>query len=69
MMIDEQFIKEKINPIVGDIFHSARRLGFENAPRDMDMQYLKQGTEQIKELLEKYLQAAIGSPGKTETEK
>jgi hypothetical protein len=50
--IDEQFIKEKINPVVGFIFHTARQLGAENAPNSMDMEYLRQSTERVKALIE-----------------
>lgn len=50
--MDEVFVKEKINPIVGFIFHSARQLGIDNAPNSMDMEYLEKGTEKIKALLD-----------------
>lgn len=50
--IDEQFIKEKINPVVGFIFNTARQLGADNAPDSMDMEYLRQGTEKVKALIE-----------------
>lgn len=50
--IDEQFIKEKINPVVGFIFNTARQLGMDNAPDSMDMEYLRQGTEKVKALIE-----------------
>lgn len=49
--IDEQFIKEKVNPVVGFIYHTARQLGEDNAPNSMDMEYLKQGTEKVCQLL------------------
>lgn len=49
--IDEQFIKEKVNPVVGFIYHTARQLGEDHAPNSMDMEYLKQGTEKVCELL------------------
>lgn len=50
--IDEQFIKEKINPVVGFIFNTARQLGADNAPDSMDMEYLRQGTEKVRALIE-----------------
>jgi hypothetical protein len=62
--IDEQFIKEKINPVVGFIFHTARQLGAENAPNSMDMEYLRQGTERVKALIEE--SAALASPRREE---
>ena len=53
-MIDENFVKEKINPIVGYLFHSGWQLGNENAPCELDWKYLREGTRQIKELLEQF---------------
>ena len=62
-MRDEQFIKEKVNPVVGFIFHTARQLGADNAPDSMDMKYLRQGTERVLALIEDArLAAAERSP-------
>jgi hypothetical protein len=54
-MINEEFEKEHINPIVGYIFHSAKQLGLENGPNKLDWQYLKEGTRRISELLKSEL--------------
>lgn len=51
-MINEEFEKNHINPIVGYIFHSAKQLGLDNAPNEMDWRYLKEGTRRIRELVE-----------------
>jgi hypothetical protein len=56
--IDETFEKEKINPIVGYIFNSAKQLGLENAPNELDWKYLTEGTRRIRELIKEVLDEA-----------
>jgi hypothetical protein len=58
-MIAAAFVKEKINPIVGELFHSGWQLGSENAPRSMDWKYLEQGTAKIKALIEECIDAVL----------
>lgn len=47
----EQFIIEKINPIVGRIFNAGKLVGGMKDSGSMEMTYLHQGTEAIKQLL------------------
>lgn len=51
-MLTEEFIKTKINPIVGYLVHSGRGAEKIGLPDSADWEYLREGTARIKSLLE-----------------
>ncbi len=55
MKLTEEFIKTKINPIVGYLVHSAAGARMMGLPDSADWEYLREGTARIKALLESEL--------------
>jgi len=53
--LTEEFIKDKINPIVGYLVHSGRGAAMCGLPDSADWEYLREGTARIKALLESEL--------------
>lgn len=52
MPLSDEFIKDKINPIVGYLYSSGRGAEMCGLPAEMDWEYLREGTARIKMLLE-----------------
>lgn len=61
--LPEEFVRTKINPIVGYLVHSASGARIAGLPDSADWEYLREGTRMIKELLESELaRRTVGAP-------